>query len=536
MADAFDFIVVGAGSAGCAVAGRLSEDGRYRVALIEAGPSDRNIWTRMPIGYGKTFYDPRVNWMYETEPVPGFGGRSSYWPRGKALGGSSSINAMVYSRGQAADFDAWAALGNTGWGWPDVLATYRRMEDHDLGAGPYHGAGGPLHVTTIDKHAHPLTRVFLKAAAEIGLGLSDDLNGATIEGAGFYQITTRNGLRESAATAYLKPRPNLAVITGAHVTRILFDGRRAIGIAVMQGGETRELRAAREVILSAGSIGSPQLLQLSGIGPAGLLRQTGIDVIQDVAAVGQNLQDHLCYDHVYRSRLPSLNDQLRPWFGKLRVGLQYLLSRGGPLALSLNQGGGYYRSRPDIAVPDIQLYFSPLSYERAAKPKTRQLMSPDPFPGFNTSISPCKPKSVGHLAITSPDWRTPPAIHPNYLSDPFDIEQMLAGARYLRQLAAAPSLQAAIAEELKPGPAAQSDEALVADIRARSYSVFHPVGTCRMGPDAVSAVVDPALRVHGIDRLRVADASIFPVITSGNTNAPSIMVGERAAEIIQRDL
>lgn len=532
MAEAFDFIVVGAGSAGCAVAGRLSEDGRYRVALVEAGPSDRNIWTRMPIGYGKTFYDPRVNWMYETDPVPGFGDRTSYWPRGKVLGGSSSINAMVYSRGQAADFDEWAALGNPGWGWADVLATYRRMEDHDLGTGPWHGAGGPLHVTTIDRQAHPLARVFLKAAAETGLALSDDLNGATIEGAGLYQITTRNGLRESSATAYLRPRQNLHVLTNAHVTRILFEGRQAVGVALMQDGAVCELRASREVILSAGSIGSPQLLQLSGIGPGALLRQHGIDMLQDVAAVGQNLQDHLCYDHVYRSRLPSLNDLLRPWSGKLRAGLQYLLWRRGPLSLSLNQGGGYYRSRPDIPAPDIQLYFSPLSYERAAKPKTRQLMSPDPFSGFCTSVSPCKPKSVGSLAIRSPDWRIAPAIHPNYLSDPFDIEQLLAGARYLRRLAAAPSLQATILQELKPGPDTQSDEALVADIRARSYSVFHPVGTCRMGPDAANAVVDPALRVHGIDRLRVADASIFPTITSGNTNAPSIMVGERAAEII----
>jgi choline dehydrogenase len=532
MEPAFDYIVVGAGSAGCAVAGRLAESGKHRVAVIEAGPSGHGLWTRMPIGYGKTFYEPRVNWMYQTAPVPGFGNRTSYWPRGKVLGGSSTINAMVYSRGQAADFDEWAALGNIGWSWSDVLATYRRMEDHDLGAGPWHGAGGPLHVSAIDRDAHPLTAIFLQAAAEMGLTRSWDLNGETIEGAGYYQITTRRGFRESAATAYLKRRPNLHIFTGTQATRVILDGRRVTGVAVMEKGSPRELIAAKEVILSAGSIGSPKLLQLSGIGPAALLRKHGIDVVLDASAVGRNLQDHLCYDHVYKARRPSLNDELGSWIGKLKVGLQYLLFRKGPLALSLNQGGGYYRSRSDLGAPDIQLYFSPLSYERAQTPRVRKLMSPDPFPGFSTSVSPCKPKSVGHLAVTSPDWRAAPEIHPNYLADPFDLQQLLDGARYLRRLAATPSLAAVIDSEMTPGAAAQSDDDLIADIRARSYSVFHPVGTCRMGPDPADTVVDPKLRVHGLAGLRVADASIFPVITSGNTNAPAIMVGERAAEFI----
>lgn len=532
--EPFDYIIVGAGSAGCAMAGRLSESGKHSVLLLEAGPTNSSIWTKVPIGYGKTFYEPNLNWMYQTEPVPGFGGRTSYWPRGKVLGGSSSINAMVYSRGQAADYDAWEGLGNPGWGWKDVLASYRRLEDHDLGEGPWHGAGGPLHVSTIEKSAHPLTRVFVKAAGEMGLPYTADINGETIEGAGYYQITTRRGFRESAATAYLRPRPNLRVMTDAQATRLLFQGRRVVGVEIAQGDRRQELRANRDVILAAGSIGSPQLLQLSGIGPAGLLKKHGITVIQDVAAVGRNLQDHLCYDHIYRSRVPSLNDLLRPWSGKLRVGLEYLLFRTGPLALSLNQGGGYYRSTPATVVPDIQLYFSPLSYERMP-PKVRRLMSPDPFPGFNTSVSPCKPKSVGHLEIRSGDYRDAPAIHPNYLSDPFDVQQLLEGARYLRKLAATPSLSGVIAEELKPGPVAQSDADLVADIRERSYSVFHPVGTCRMGPDPASSVVDPRLRVHGIDGLRIADASIFPEITSGNTNAPAIMVGDHGADFVLED-
>jgi choline dehydrogenase len=527
----WDYIIIGAGSAGSAVAGRLSESGKHRVLLLEAGPSDRNVWIRMPIGYGRTFYDPRVNWMYQTEPVPGFAGRTSYWPRGKVLGGSSSINAMVYSRGQESDFAEWEALGNPGWGWRDVLQTYRKLEDHALGANEFHGSGGPLHVTTIDKAAHPLSHLFIAAAKEAGLSFSPDLNGATIEGAGFYQITTRRGFRESAASAYLRQRANLDIITQAQATKIIFDGSKAVGVAYSRNGAMSEARAAKEVILSAGSIGSPQLLQLSGIGPAGLLQRHGIAVLRDSAAVGRHLQDHLCYDFTYRAKVPSLNDVLRPWHSKLKVGLQYIVSRTGPLSLSLNQAGGYYRSDASRQAPDIQLYFSPLTYEKAP-PKTRSLMSPDPFPGFCTSISPCKPRSSGYLEIKSPDWREHPAIHPQYLSDPDDLAEMVQAGHFLRKLGDAPSLARVIDAELKPGKSVTSDDEFAEDIRNRSYSVFHPVGSCRMGPEPASAVVDPRLRVHGIEGLRVIDASIFPTITSGNTNAPSIMVGEQGAGFI----
>jgi choline dehydrogenase len=535
--ETYDYIVVGAGSAGCAVAARLSESGRHSVLLLEAGPTDRRFWVQVPIGYGKTFFDPRVNWMYRSEPIPGFGGRDNYIPRGKVLGGSSSINAMVYSRGQQADYDAWEAMGNPGWGWRDVLATYKRMEDHALGAGPYHGAGGPVHVTTIDDAAHPLCRAFIAAGVHCGVPASADLNGAAIEGVGLYQITTRDGLRLSSSRAYLWPargRRNLRILTGALATRVTFDGRRATGVVYERHGSTIEARAGREVILSGGAINTPQLLQLSGIGPADLLGAHGIAVRHDAPAVGRNLQDHLCYDHVYRARVPTLNETLLPWWGKLAVGLRYVLTRRGPLAMSLNHAGGYYRSRPSLGFPDIQLYFSPLTYERAPKGK-RPLMNPDPFPGFITSISPCRPRSSGHLAIRSADPRAAPAIHPNYLDDPDDVREMLEGARFLRRLAASPALSAVIAEELKPGPAAQSDADFVADVRARAYSVFHPSGTCRMGPVASTAVVDSRLRVHGLDRLRVVDASIFPVITSGNINAPTMMVGEMGAAMILAD-
>jgi choline dehydrogenase len=535
--DQYDYIIVGGGSAGCVVASRLSESGRRSVLLLEAGPSDRSFWIQVPIGYGKTFYDRRVNWMYQSEPSPGLGGRITYCPRGKVLGGSSSINAMVYARGQAGDFDDWAAMGNPGWGWQDVLPIYKRMEDHDLGAGPSHGTGGPLHVTDISDVAHPLCHVFVAAGQEAGLAFNPDLNGQTIEGVGLYQINTRNGFRMSAARAYLRParrRPNLRVVTKALATRVLLDGRRAVGVAYRWNGQSVVAGAGREVILSAGTINSPQLLQLSGIGPGDVLRSAGIDVQHDSPAVGRNLQDHLCFDHVYRSTKRTLNNDLYPWSGKLRAGLQYLLMRTGPLSLSVNQGGAFFRSRPELERPNIQLYFSPLTYERTP-PGIRRLMSPDPFPGFCTSASPCRPTSRGYLQLASSDPARSPLIYPNAMSTDHDVEELLAGARFLRRLAATPALASVIEAELKPGLAVQSDDELIADIRERAYSVFHPVGTCRMGPEPTEAVVDHRLRVHGLAGLRVIDASIFPAVTSGNTNAPAIMVGEKGADLVRED-
>jgi choline dehydrogenase len=537
ISEFYDYIIIGAGSAGAAVAGRLSESGRHRVLLLEAGPSDLRFFVQMPIGYGKTFYDPAVNWMYRTEPVATFDNRVVYWPRGKVLGGSSSINAMVYSRGQPSDFDDWEALGNTGWGWKDVLTVYRRMEDHALGESALHGVHGPVHVTDIADAAHPLSHIYVKAGVEAGLVFNPDLNSENIEGVGLYQITTKAGLRLSAARAYLwkaRRRPNLRIETGALATRIRFEGTRAVGVEYRQHGRTHEARAGREIILSGGSINSPQLLELSGVGPPDVLAGCGIPVVHASPNVGRNLQDHLCYDHVYRATRPSLNDTLYPWRGKLWAGLHYVLARRGPLSLSVNQGGGFLRSTPNAARPDIQLYFSPLTYERTP-PGIRALMRPDPFPGFTTSVSPCRPTSHGHLKIRSSDPADPPIIHPNYLATNHDIEQLLIGARFLRRLAATPSLRAIIAEELKPGTAAESDEALIADIRARAYSVFHPVGTCRMGPDPRNSVVDPKLRIHSLSCLRVIDASIFPTLTSGNTNAPAMMVGEKGADLVLAD-
>lgn len=530
----YDYIIVGAGSAGCVLANRLSESGAHKVLLLEAGGSDRRLWIQMPIGYGMSFYNSQVNWMYRTEPETALNGRQGYWPRGKVLGGSSSINAMVHIRGQVADFEEWRALGNPGWGWNDVLPYFRKSENFARGGDGWRGKGGPLHVSDVSDDCHPLSDTYLRACDEIGLSRTPDFNGPTQEGVGLYQITMRNGWRMSASRAYLWParkRPNLRVETQAQATRLNFDGTRATGVTYSQNGISKTAQAAREVILAAGSINSPQLLQLSGVGPASALKTHGIDVVLDHPAVGRNLQDHLCIDHLYRSRLPTLNQELGTWWGRFRVGLNYVARRRGPLSISVNQGGGFIRTRPELKRPNIQLYFSPLSYTRAV-PGKRALMRPDAFPGFLLSAQPCRPSSRGHLQLRSADPFAPPAIFPNSLSTRDDINDMLEGTKFLRKLAAAPSFRAVIAEELRPGAAVRSDAELIDDVRARGSSVFHPVSTCRMGQDARENVVTPELKVHGLQGVRVIDASVFPAVTSGNTNAPTIMVAERGADLL----
>ena len=533
----YDFIIVGAGSAGCALANRLSADGRHSVLLLEAGGSDLNFWIWMPIGYGRTFYKPSVNWMYQTEPVPALNDRVSYWPRGKVLGGSSSINAMVYIRGQAEDFDDWRDRGNPGWGWDDVLPYFRKSETNDRGGDAWRGDSGPVHVATLDRDLHPLCQDFLRAGQELQFPLNPDFNGATQEGVGTYQNTARDGLRMSTARAYLRPackRANLRVEKHALATRVLFEGRRAVGIAYRQNGHEQTARARCEVILSAGAINSPQLLQLSGVGPGDLLQGKGIDVVHALSGVGRHLQDHLGLDYLYRSRVPTLNTQLYPWHGKLWHGLRYVLTRRGPLSLGVNQAGGFVRSRPGLARPNMQLFFSPVSYTKAP-PGKRPLMNPDPFPGFLLGCQPMRPTSRGHLEIRSDDPDEAPAIHPNYLATEIDRQEMLEGARLLRQFAETPALAGLIEAEIAPGPDVTTDAEMLEDCRQRAGTVFHPVSTCRMGPDPSRDVVDARLRVHGLENLRIADASIFPTLTSGNTNAPAIMVGEKGADLILDD-
>ncbi len=535
--SSFDYIIVGGGSAGCVLANRLTASGRHRVLLLEAGGTNERFFVTMPIGYGKCFFDPTLNWMYTTEAESTLAGRSGYWPRGKLLGGSGTINAMVFVRGQAQDFDAWEAEGNPGWGWRDVLPYFRRMENSSRGDSDWRATGGPLTVTDVSAQAHPLCEAFLRAGVEAGWPRNADFNGATQEGVGHYEITVEGGCRVSTATAYLKPartRPNLVVETNAHVTRIAFDGNRATAVTYVQRGVTHTVRAACEIVVCAGAVDTPLLLQRSGVGPRELLQSLGIPVVHDNAAVGLHMQDHLCIDYLYRARVPSLNQQLRPWHGKLRAGLRWLLTRRGPLALSVNQAGGFVRSRPGLDRPDMQLYFSPLSYTRAPRGK-RPLMNPDPFPGFLLSAQPCRPTSRGRVSIRSNDPFAAPRIEPNSLTTEQDVDDLVAGAQLLRTLAAAPSLAAVIDTEMKPGPQVQTRAQMVDDIRQRCSTVFHPVSTCRMGPDPTRAVVDARLRVHGLAALRIVDASVFPAVTSGNTNAPTIMVAEKGADLILDD-
>lgn len=535
--DRFDFVIVGGGSAGCVLADRLSKSGRFSVLLLEAGGSDRRFMIRMPIGYGDSFYNPKVNWMYSSGPQEQLLGRNSYWPRGKVLGGSSSINAMIFARGQRHDFDDWQAAGNPGWGWEDVLPYFEDIETFEGSQSADRGKQGQLHVVDPSSRVHPLCETFLTAAEQAGYERTPDYNGRIQEGVAVYQITTRSGIRDSSATAFLAPamrRKNLAVMTGAFATRILVENGKAVGVEYVRSGQTKTVRANCECILSAGAVNSPILLQLSGIGPGALLHGFGVPVANDLPAVGQNLQDHLGLDYLFRSLKPTLNGDLRGWMGRARLGLRYLAFRDGPLSLSVNQAGGFVRSSPELDRVDMQLYFSPVSYSKPT-PGSRRLTLPDPFPGFFIGISPCRPKSRGSVNIGSPDPFAPPAIDPRYLSDPDDMQSMVAGVRLIRRIASAPAMRSLIDEEIQPGAGVLSEEALIHDIRTRSSSVFHASCTCRMGPDARNSVVDHRLRVHAMMGLRVVDASIFPAVTSGNTNAPALMVAEKGAAMILED-
>ena len=532
-----DYIIVGAGSAGCVMANRLSENGMYHITLLEAGGSDRRFWIKMPIGYGKTYFDERVNWKYTTETNEALNGRSSYWPRGKVLGGSSSINAMVYIRGAQRDFDDWARSDNPGWDYKSVVPYFAKSVDSDFDHESDKTANvdrGPLKVTRTDSQVHPLCQTWLQAAQEHGFAITDDFNGGAIEGAGIYAITTRNGVRESTSAAYLDPakkRKNLQVITHAHAQKIEFEGTRARGITYTRQGTAQTLVAKREVILSAGAINSPQLLELSGIGSATVIQQAGLTPLLDNANVGEHLQDHIGINYYYRSLVPTLNDALHPWSGKLREGLKFVFTRRGHLSLSVNQAGGFVRTSESMQHPNMQLYFNPISYTTSPSDK-RPLMNPDPWSGLLLSFNPTRPSSRGSLHIKSQDAAVAPSIKPNYLSTNEDVDDVVAGCHLMRELAAAPSLAAVIEKEIYPGPQMTTDEELIDDFRNRGDTVFHPCGTCAMGSDANTSVVDSNLKVHGIDGLRVVDASIFPNITSGNTNAPTIMVGEKAADLI----
>ena len=534
--DETDYIIVGAGSAGSVLADRLSANGRHRVTVLEAGGTDRRFYVQLPLGYGKLFYDPAVNWLYKTEPDPGLAGNRDHWPRGKLLGGSSSINAMVYIRGHQADYEEWGR-DNPGWGWGDCLSAYKAMEDNEAGGDDWRGQGGPLFVSANRTGLHPLVAQYLAACDQAGLAQTPDFNGVRQEGAGVYQMTIKGGRRNSAARAFLRPamkRANVRVITGALATRVLVENGRAVGVEYRLGTETRVLRAKGEVILSGGAINSPQLLQLSGIGPGKLLQSLGIPVLRDNANVGDHLSDHQGINYTWAMNVPTYNDALRPWWGKLRAGLQYVLTRGGPLAKSINHAGGFFRTRDDLDRPNMQLYFQAFS-TLIPRDGERPVLSPDPWSGMSIGLSNCRPTSRGHIRLRSADPAQHPVITANAFSTNHDVEEMLAAVKYLRHIAAQPALARLIREELRPGPKVVTDEDLIADFRARSGTVYHPSCTCRMGPDAASSVVDAGLRVHGVGGLRVIDASAFPSIIAGNTNAPAMLMGWKGAEAVLRD-
>ncbi len=527
-----DYIVVGAGSAGCAVAARLSEDPAARVLLLEAGPTDRNPWIHLPIGYYRTIFNPRIGWGYRTEPEPGIKGRSILWPRGKVLGGCSSINGLAYVRGQAEDYDHWRQLGNVGWSYEDVLPFFRKSESYAGGDDAYRGREGPLQV------AEPLARMelmdaFIGAAKQAGIPENPDYNGATQEGVAYFQLTIRNGFRSSAARAYLGPakgRPNLRILTEALTSRLLLEGRRVMGVAYSRDGVEGTVRARREVVLSAGSIGSPQLLLLSGIGPAEELKAMGIEVRRDLPGVGKHLQDHYQARIVYRCPRPiTLNDVGNSLWRRGLAGLEWAVRRTGPLTVGAGVVALFWKTRPEVASPDVQFHVIPFSADRPGQPL-------HPFSGYTISVCQLRPESRGELTLRDPDPTSPPVIRPNYLATEGDRRTMVDGLRLVRRIMGQPAILPYVLAEEIPGPGCADEAALLDYVQGYGTTIFHPTSTCMMGPAVrQGTVVDARLRVHGLDGLRVADASVMPTVVSGNTNAPSIMIGEKAAAMIAED-
>jgi choline dehydrogenase len=529
-AGGFDYVIVGAGSAGCVLANRLSSDPSVSVLLLEAGGSDNYIWIRIPIGYLYTQNNPRTDWCFKTESEAGLNGRALNYPRGRVLGGCSSINGMIYMRGQARDYDGWRQLGNPGWAWEDVLPYFKRSEDQARGADEFHGAGGEWRVEEMRLNWEILD-AFQEAASEAGIPKTKDFNRGDNEGCGYFQVNQKRGQRWNTAQAFLKPargRANLTVLTHAQASRLILEGKRVTGVEFRQRGVSRFAHAKAEVILATGAVGSPQLLQLSGIGPGALLAGHGIPVIHELPGVGENLQDHLQIRMAYKVRnTKTLNERANSLLGRIGMGLEYFLLRRGPLTMAPSQLGCFAKSDPSRATPNLEYHVQPLSLDAFGQP-------PHPFPAFTASVCNLRPESRGHVRIKSPDPSAHPAIRPNYLSTDEDRRVAADAMKLTRRICAAKALRRFEPEEFKPGPDIRTDSELARAAGDIGTTIFHPVGTCKMGDDSM-AVVDARLRVRGIGGLRIADASIMPRITSGNTNAPVIMIAEKAADMIREE-
>jgi choline dehydrogenase len=526
-----DFIVIGAGSAGSIVASRLSESGKFSVLVLEAGGWDRHLWIHVPIGFAKTIIDKAVNWAYHTEPQTELKGRRIYWPRGKVIGGSGAINGLIHIRGQREDFDGWRDAGCPGWGWSDVLPYFRRVEDHYLGDTPLHGKGGPVSVFK-PRDKSVLCESLIAAGINYGLARNEDFNGDRQDGIGYYDLTVKRGLRSNSAIGALnraKKRPNLRIEVGAHAERVVFEGTRAVGVEYRnRRGETVRVGAKREVVACGGAVNSPQLLMLSGIGPAEHLASNGIALVAASEQVGQNLQDHITARLVCKTKDPiTLNDEMRTWWGKLRIGARFVLFRRGPLTYAAAQAGMFFKSREDVPQVDAQSFLSPYSAGGLGQPL-------HPFSAFGISVAQSWPTSRGSITLRDADPRSPPVIQPNYLSTEEDRSFFVNAMRKLREVMHTKPLDSVISEEYSPGPAVRTDAEMLDFVRSTVSTCFHPCGTCRMGNDE-AAVVDPALRVRGVAGLRVADASVMPRIISGNINAPCLMIGEKAADLILAD-